>query len=163
MLSHIPTWVFGVFALLLVLGIWLSRPRAVSPIAPVALAVGFPIYSLYGVVSAFEAAAATILPWVAALLLSALLGQRIFGPRNLARVPGTAKVQVPGSWLPLGLMMGIFLAKFVVGFVQGADLPVGHQAWFAPAVCFALGALSGGFVSRAVTIRRFVNAATSDA
>lgn len=163
MLANVPAWVFGVFALLLALGIWMSRPRAVSPIAPVVLAIAFPIYSFYGVLASFGMAIATVLPWGGALLLSVLLGKRVFGPRNLAREPGTAKVQVPGSWLPLGLMMGIFLARFAMGFVQGAQLPLGHQAWFAPTVCFVLGALSGGFASRAITTLLFLRRAARDA
>jgi len=31
MLSHIPIWVFFLFGGLFVLGLWLGRPRAVSP------------------------------------------------------------------------------------------------------------------------------------
>ena len=156
MLAHVPTWVFIVFALLVALGIWQSRPRVVSPMAPTVLAVVFPLYSLYGVISSFGAASVALLPWVAGLLLSILAGQRVFGPRNLARIPGSTTVRIPGSWMPLALMMGIFLAKFAVGFVQGARSSVGQQVWFAPAVCFSLGALSGGFASRAVTVRRFM-------
>lgn len=163
MLAHIPTWVFLVFALLVALGVWQSRPRVVSPIAPVVLAVAFPLYSLYGVVSSFGAAVSTLLPWIAGLALSILAGQRVFGPRDLARIPGSTRVRIPGSWMPFALMMGIFLAKFAVGFVQGARLPVGQQAWFAPAICLFLGALSGGFASRAVTVRSFLRAATSGA
>jgi hypothetical protein len=163
MVAHVPAWVFAVFALLLALGIWLSRPRAVSPIVPVVMAVVFPVYSLYGLVGAFGVTVVSILSWAAALLMSVLLGKRVFGPANLARVPGTSKVRIPGSWMPLGLMMGIFVAKFAVGFVQGAHLPVGQRVWFAPTMCIVLGALSGGFASRAIAIRRFLGAATSDA
>jgi hypothetical protein len=160
MIAHIPAWVFAVFALLLALGVWMSRPRAFSPIGTVVMAVVFPIYSLYGVISSFGIAAVPVFSWAAALLVSILLGRRVFGPADLARVSGTTRVQVPGSWLPLGLMMGIFVVKFAIGFVHGSHSPVGGQAWFAPAVCFALGAFSGGFVSRALTIRRFLGLVT---
>jgi hypothetical protein len=163
MLSHIPVWVFAVFALLIALGIWQSRPRTVSPAAPALLAAGFLLYSLYGVISSFGASAACLLPWALAVLSCVLAGSRAFGPTDLTRVPGTTKVRIPGSWLPLGLMLGIFVAKFAVGFVAGARLSVGTQAWFAPAVSFVLGALSGGFASRAVTIRRYIAQAAGDA
>lgn len=163
MIAHIPGWVFAVFVLLLALGVWMSRPRAFSPSGAVVMAVVFPIYSLYGVISSFGIAAVPVVSWTAALLVSILLGEPVFGPAKLARVSGTAKAQVPGSWLPLGLMMGIFVVKFAIGSVRGSHSPVGGQAWFAPAVCFALGALSGGFVSRALTIRRFLARATGDA
>ena len=163
MLAHVPIWVFLVFVLLVALGIWQSRPRVVSPAVPTVLAVAFPLYSLYGVISSFGASLVILLPWIVGLVSSILVGQRVFGPRNLARIPGSTKVRIPGSWMPFALMMGIFLAKFAIGFVQGARLPVGQQVWFAPTVCFSLGALSGGFASRAVTVRTFLRAATSDA
>jgi hypothetical protein len=63
-------------------------------------------------------------------------------------------VLVPGSSLPLVLMVCIFAAKFVVGFVAGAHLEVGHSAWFAPAIGLALGLLSGAFVVRALAVLR---------
>ena len=161
MLAHVPPWVFGVFVLLLALGILLSRPRAVHPVAPVLMAAGFIAYSLYGVISSFDLSPASVLPWAAGALASVFLGGRLFGPSGMTRVTGTGKILVPGSWVPLALMMGIFLAKFVVGFVRGAHLPVGTQAWFAPAVCAALGCLSGGFTTRALNVRRFARSPAS--
>ena len=53
MLSHIPIWVFFLFGGLFVLGLWLGRPRAVSPRLQIIVAVGFLGYSLWGVISAF--------------------------------------------------------------------------------------------------------------
>ena len=163
MLAHIPPWVFGIFALLVALGVLLSRPRAVLPIAPLLVAAGFMAYSLWGVISSFDASLANIFPWAAGLLASVLLGKQLFGPRGMTRVSGTRKILVPGSWLPLALMMGIFLVKFIVGFVRGAHLPLEMQGWFAPAVCFALGCFSGGFTTRAINVHRFAKAAANNA
>ena len=161
--SRVPIWVFAVWALLVALGVWQSRPRTVSPVTPVLLALGFLLYSLYGVVGAFGASLASLLPWALGALSSVLAGPRVFGPAGLTRVPGTSRVRVPGSWLPLGLMMGIFAAKFAVGFVEGAHSAIGQEAWFAPAVSVVLGALSGGFASRALTIRRCLAGTAGDA
>ena len=156
MLSRIPIWVFAVLALLIALGIWQSRPRTVSPATPILLALGFLLYSLYGVIGAFGISLAGLLPWTLAVASSVLAGPRVFGPADLTRVPGTSRIRVPGSWLPLGLMLGIFAAKFAVGFAEGAHLPVRNDAWFAPLISAALGALSGGFASRALTVRRYL-------
>lgn len=163
MLSHLPVWPFAVLLVLIALGIWQSRSRVVSPIAPAVLAVAFLLYSIYGVVSSFGATLSALGPWVAAVLLSVVAGRPAFGPPAVTRLPETRKIQLPGSWLPLALMMGIFVVKFIVGFVEGARLPGGQQAWFAPAASFLLGALSGGFASRAVTIRRLAHGAAGDA
>ena len=44
MLAHVPTWVYGLFALLLALGLLFTRPRAVHPVVPSLMAVGFGCY-----------------------------------------------------------------------------------------------------------------------
>ena len=81
--------------------------------------------------------------------------RRSFGPRGLARSEVPSRVQVPGSWAPLALIMGVFLGRFLIGFAQGARLPLGTHALFGPAVSFLLGSLSGGFAARALAIKSF--------
>lgn len=156
MLAHVPTWVYGLFALLLALGLLFTRARAVHPVVPTLMAMGFGCYSLYGVISSFGASPATVASWATGMAVSAFLVRPHFGPRELSLVPGSPKILVPGSWLPLALMMGIFAVKFFVGVVRGARLPVGTEVWFAPAVCLTLGLLSGGFTARGLNVRRYV-------
>lgn len=158
MLAHVPTWVYGLFALLLALGLLFTRPRAVHPVVPSLMAVGFGCYSFYGVISSFGASAINILPWAIGMAVSAFLGRPYLGPNELCRVEGSPKVLVPGSWLPLALIMGIFAVKFFVGVVHGARLPVGTEAWFAPTACLFLGLLSGGFTARGLNVLRYVQA-----
>lgn len=158
MLAHVPTWVYGLFALLLALGLLFTRARAVHPAVPSLMAVGFGCYSLYGVISSFGASPTTVAPWAIGMAISAFLGRPYFGPKELSRVAGSPKVLVPGSWFPLTLMMGIFAVKFFVGVVRGAHLPIGSEDWFAPAVCLVLGLLSGGFTARGLNVRRYVRA-----
>ena len=155
MLSHIPIWVFFLFGGLFVLGLWLGRPRAVSPRLQIIVAVGFLGYSLWGVISAFGIHPAAMLLWAAGVLASVTVLRRSFGPRGLARSEVPSRVQVPGSWAPLALIMGVFLGRFLIGFAQGARLPLGTHALFGPAVSFLLGSLSGGFAARALAIKSF--------
>lgn len=159
MLSHIPSWVFGVLVALLAFGFWFTRPRAVSPIAPAIMAVAFLGYSIFGVFSSFGLSALAVLAWVTALIASITVAAPLFTPPGLSWVEGTNKVHVPGSWMPMFLMLGIFLVRFAIGFSQGARLPVANQQWFAPVTSFLLGSLSGGFVARALVIRRFAGGA----
>lgn len=155
MQAHIPTWVFFVFAGLFALGIWLGRPRAVSPRLQIIVAVGFLGYSLFGVVSAFGGSLMSLLLWTVGVLLSVSVLRTIFGPRGLARANVPSKVHVPGSWVPLILIMGVFLSRFLIGFAQGARLPLATHVLFAPGVAVALGMLSGGFAARALAVQRY--------
>jgi len=163
MRSQIPLWPFAILALLLALGLWQRRTREVSWSAPVAVAAAFLALSFYGVASAFGVSLFPLLAWAAGLVLAVTLGSQVFAPRGLRPTAHPNRVLVPGSWLPLGLMLSIFAVKFLVGFVAGAGLTVGTSAWFAPAVSLALGVLSGGFVVRALAVLRVSRRRKSDA
>lgn len=155
--ASIPVWVPAVLLGLLALGWRLSRTRTVRPSALAAIAVAMFGFSLLGVASAFGADLPALLVWVAAYAAAAIGGARLVSSAGMARVG--ALVRVPGSWLPMGLLVGIFAAKFVLGFAAGVRSPVLHDPAFVLAMSAALGLLSGGFGARAVAVHRFARAA----
>jgi len=153
MISKVPVWVFAIFLGLLFLGHRQSRTRLVAPGALAGLAAGMLGLSLYGVVAAFGARADDLLAWALGLALCVTLGGAVLGPRGLSREAGA--VRVPGSWLPLAMMMGIFAAKFALGFATAVGSPLVAQRGFAVVASFVFGLLSGGFVARALAVYRF--------
>lgn len=157
MTAHLPVWPFAILAVLLALGYRQSRDRVVQPRTVVKLALGMLALSLYGVTAAFGAHLVPVLAWAAGFAASVLLGNALFAPRGLAREG--AAVRMPGSWLPLGLMLGIFAAKFALGFATGVGAPVLEQVWFIAAMSVAFGLFSGAFAARAAAVQRFVRTA----
>jgi hypothetical protein len=155
--AHLPVWPFAILAVLIALGYRQSRDRVVRPGTLVKVAAAMLAFSLYGVAAAFGAHLVPVLAWAAGFAAAVLLGDALFAPRGLAR-EGSA-VRVPGSWLPLGLMLGIFTAKFALGFATGVGSPVIGQAWFMAAASAVFGLLTGAFAARAVAVHRFVRAA----
>lgn len=156
MIAKIPVWVVAVFLALLFLGHRQSRSRLVAPGLVAGLALALSGLSLYGVLAAFGAHALPLLAWGLGVTASVALGGRLFGPHGLERVSG--RVRIPGSWLPLGLMMGIFAGKFVLGFAQGVGSPVLGEPWFGASASLVFGLLSGGFVARALAVLRCAKA-----
>lgn len=157
MLAFIPLWVPAVLLGLLALGWRLSRTRTVRPAALVAIALAMFGFSLFGVASAFGVDPLALLVWVAAYTAAAIGGARLVSSAGMARVG--ALVRVPGSWLPMVLLVGIFAAKFVLGFAAGVRSPVLHDPAFVLAMSAMLGLLSGGFGARAVAVHRFARGA----
>ena len=110
MLSHIPIWVFFLFGGLFVLGLWLGRPRAVSPRLQIIVAVGFLGYSLWGVISAFGIHPAAMLLWafirfqnIKSEMQSQMDTELADNPfRGLAEM-AMQSVQLQWGWLPLVL------------------------------------------------------------
>jgi hypothetical protein len=152
--AQIPPWVFAIFAGLLFLGIRQSRTRLVAPNTSSIVALAMLALSLYGVVAAFGVSALPLAAWALGVSLCAAFGRSLFGPRGLQRAESA--VRMPGSWLPLVLMMGIFLAKFVLGFATAVHHPVVAQPWFPVLSSLAFGLLSGAFTARALAVMAFV-------
>lgn len=152
MLAHIPAWVLAVLALLLALGVMQSRPRLVAPAVVLGVASALAAYSLWGVVGSFGLHATVVLCWVVGITTAVLVGRSLLAPRGMAFRADLRRVFVPGSWLPLVLMLGIFGLKFALGFAAGMGRPVVSGSLAAAAVALSLGLFSGAFLARARAI-----------
>ena len=155
--AAIPAWVPAVLLLLLFLGYRQSTTRDVRPAALVSVAAVMFFFSLYGVIKAFGGDAVAIALWATGYAAVMAFGGKLFSSARMAAVG--ARVRVPGSWIPLGLFMGTFFAKFVLGFATGVHSPLVQSVWFMDAMSLAFGALSGGFGARALAVQRVAKAA----
>jgi len=151
--ASLPVWPFALLAVLVAVGYRQSRSRLVQPGTLAKLAAAMLALSLYGVTATFGASVVPMLAWAVGIAAALFLGGQLLAPSGLAR-EGDA-VRMPGSWLPMGLMVGIFLAKFGLGFAMGVHAHVLQEAWFIAATCVVLGLLSGAFAARATAVHRF--------
>lgn len=157
-LANTPKWVFVLFAALLWLGLSQLLTRRVGLSRITGLAIGMSAFSLYGTVSAFAGVPMALLAWLAgAAAVFALLAGRAaaLGTRYDA---ATHRFTVPGSAVPLAVMMGIFLTKYAVGITLGMQPAVARDLLFALAVSAVYGAFSGVFAARAARLWRLAMA-----
>lgn len=155
--ATIPVWPFAILAVLVALGWRQSRDRVVAPATLARVAAAMLALSLYGVIASFGASVVPVLTWALGFAAAVFLGGPVVAPRGMAR-EGDA-VRVRGSWLPMGLMVGIFAAKFALGFAMGVGAHVVHETWFIALMSTAFGLFSGAFAARATAVHRFVRTA----
>jgi hypothetical protein len=114
--------------------------------------VALGVFSLTRVLTAFGPAPLALLTWVlgtaAALLLSLALKQ----PAGARWSAATGTFHVPGSWVPLVLMMAVFFARYVLAVSLVMTPGLAHSAGFATAASFGFGLLSGMFIGRALWV-----------
>jgi hypothetical protein len=157
MTASIPAWPFFLFAGLVLLGYRQSRDRVVQPGTLAKVALAMLALSLYGVTAAFGASLVPVLAWALGFAAAVFLGAPLLAPRGLAKEG--AAVRMPGSWVPMGLMLGIFMTKFGLGFATGMGAHVLKEVWFVAMVSAVLGLFSGAFAARATAVHRFVRTA----
>ena len=154
-----PVWVWAILAALVVLGVRQLRPRVVSRysvlIAPVAFLfvglmaagrgpVGFAVWAL----TLSAAAAFTFFVW-----------QPTAGARYDA---SNDRLNLPGSVIPMLLMLAIFLLNYVINVVLAINPALRNELAWQIGPALILGALSGVFIGRAATLFRMKHATVTN-
>lgn len=149
-LANVPVWVWAILAFVIAMGLRLSREQRMSRGRLMLVPAIWLVYGAWGVESTFGLAAAPLLAWAAGLAASVALVRRS-GWASQARVEAGTYV-VPGSWMPLGLMLAIFCAKFALGMGLAMNPALAHQTGAAVGFSALFGLLSGAFLGRSLNI-----------
>lgn len=151
-ITHTPIWVWAIFVLLLWLGFKQSLPSTpglkritLIPLAMLGL-------SLYGLVSVFGSASVLLLAWGCSAVLAATLVARQPVQQGTQYNSWTQRFELPGSWVPLVLMMSIFMTKYGVGITAVMQPDLLHSAVFSYSICAVYGVCSGVFAGRALRL-----------
>lgn len=140
-LSQTPTWVWGLLALLLVLGLQQTRERWVSERRLRTLPLAFLGLSVWSQLTAFGWQPMMLLGFGLSFVLCKRLVQASGWPGPARFDSQRGLYRVTGSWVPLALMMGIFLLKYAMGIA----LAMSPQLRELPAFVLSASALSGSF------------------
>lgn len=148
-LRYTPVWVWGLLAALLALGFVQSREREVRRGQLLALPLALLALGGWSMWPALEGAPPAVAGWLAALALGYTLGVRLRAPAAARWLPERERLQLPGSWWPMALIVAIFGLRYSsnVGFAL-------HPEWRAALavqmpLALAFGLLGGLFLGRA--------------
>jgi hypothetical protein len=155
-LQHTPGWVWGLLIGLLALGLMQSRTRELSVTRVTVLPVAMIALSLFGIYGAFGLQPLAFGAWAAGWLLAARGLGRFAAVRGAAWSGESRRIHVPGSWLPLFLILGIFLTRYVGNVCLAIDPSLASDADFAAGCGLVYGGFSGLYWSRAQSLRGVV-------
>lgn len=153
-LRRTPSWVFVLFFALLALGYFQSRDRLISRSKVTILPAAMLLLSFYGVLSAFGITPLALAAWLAGVAVAVWFGLKTARLSGASFTKETGLFAVPGSWLPLSLMMALFFTKYAVGIILARKLPIAGDLTFIGSVSLIYGLLSGVFFARAIVILR---------
>jgi len=158
-LKNTPVWVWGLFGALLALGLSQVRTRNVSAMRMTLMPVAMATLSLYGTVSAFGKSplfAGVMAVWLAGAALMLVLAGSRAAPEGTHYDAASRSFTVPGSFVPLGLIMGIFLTKYIVGVDLAMQPSLASDGTYTLIVGGLYGLFSGTFAGRALRLWRLV-------
>lgn len=154
-LTHTPAWVFAVFALLAWMGSKQLAAGSSHLYRATALPVAMVALAIYGVSSAFgrsDAGWLALAGWGLAAAGALALVSRLPLHPAVRYDNASRRFHLPGSWVPLALMMGIFATKYTVGVLLAMHPELAHQGAFATGISTLYGLFSGIFAGRALRL-----------
>jgi drug/metabolite transporter superfamily protein YnfA len=154
-----PTWVWGLLGGLLLLGASQLRTQTRTQQRVVILPITMFGLALYGMTSAFYSSGrfgAVIAVWLLAYAVATALVTRLPAPGGTVYNPASGQFTVPGSAVPMALILGIFLTKYIVGVELAMQPALASDPAFALTVALLYGAFSGIFAGRTLRLLRLV-------
>jgi hypothetical protein len=153
--QNTPRWVWGLLAFLLALGISQLRDRTVGVARASIMPVAMTALSIWGMLAAFGNSpllAPALAAWIvcAGLVYAAVSTMRTKASYD----PASRTYALPGSVVPLVLIVGIFLVKYFVGVELAMAPDLTRDTQYALTVAAIYGALTGMFVGRASLLWR---------
>lgn len=150
-LKGTPIWAWAILVALIVLGVNQLRARVVSRysvlIAPV-------IFLFVGLMAAGRGPVG-FTAWALTLIATAAFTFFVWQPTGSARYDArTDRLNLPGSVIPMLLMLGIFLLNYVINVALAINPALRSEMTWQIGPAIILGALSGVFIGRALTLFR---------
>lgn len=152
-----PLWVWAVLLALIALGLSATRTRQMALAHLTALPLAMTGLALWGVVSAFAGSgrlAGLLALWLLCAGLALTWGWRGAAPAGTRYDPQRRVFRLPGSWVPMALILAVFLMKYGIGVQLALAPALAHDSAFALAVTALYGALSGVFAVRTLRVLR---------
>jgi hypothetical protein len=159
--SNTPVWVWPLLLGLLVLGLRQTRTQHMGWMRVTVLPLVLVGLSIYGTLAVAGAYGAALLLWALVALGAATWVLRQPLPASARYDLAHRRFTVPGSAVPLVLMMGIFLTKYAVGATQALAPALLQTTLAAHSIAALYGLCSGVLLGR--SLRLWKLAAQTDA
>ena len=155
--KNTPSWVFGLFAGLAALGLSQMRTREVGAARMALMPVAMTSLSLWGTLSAFGASPLfgyVLMAWAAGAALMFGLIAALAPQAGASYTAATRSFNVPGSLLPMLLILGIFFTKYIVGVELAMQPALAQDGQYSLVVGALYGLFGGTFAGRAARLWR---------
>jgi len=152
-LEHTPVWVWAVFAAVILLGLQQTRTRDISIARATVLPVVMITLSFTSVLGAFGQVPLAWAAWLIGLALALVLAGKAVGVRGASKSAQPGYLHIPGSFLPVALILAVFVTKYSAGVALAMNPSLAANTRVAVSLSLVYGAFSGLFWARARSLR----------
>lgn len=161
-----PGWVWGLLAALVALGVSQWPPRRASQWRIAILPAAMTVFAVVGLITAFTGTAhrlSVTAIWLGSAAVCTVLGLwlRPQAPTGTRFDRQTRHFELPGSALPLLMILGIFLTKYVVAIELALQPALTSNLVFSLGVATLYGIFNGVFTARFIRLWRLTGPSTS--
>lgn len=157
-ITHTPLWVWGLLTALMALGLWQRRERRVRPFQLLLLPALLMALGLWSMAPGFVAQPMGALIWAVAVAASGWLGLQLPRPRAARWLADAGQLQLPGSWVPMVIIISIFGLRYASGVSLALNPHWRNLASVQLPLAMVFGLLSGLFLGRALGLYQLTRA-----
>lgn len=152
--THTPTWVWLLLAGLCIVGYLQTKTREVSAARLMLLPLAMVVWSVVTTYQQLGAQLITLAAWSIGLVLSCALFIQLSPAHQNDYKPQNARFVVAGSWIPLMLILGIFMTKYGMTVSLTLRPQLQESLNFVLSMSTVLGIFSGVLLGRAARLLR---------
>ena len=141
-LTRTPVFVWAILALLVYRGVVSSRDREVKIGALAVMPALMLCLSVQGLISSFGFQPVVLAAWLLASCAGLWTGWRLTDTSAIQGNPAARTVMVQGSWIPMAMLLTIFIVKYVSIVTMKINPEIQADLTFASVVSALLGASS---------------------
>jgi predicted dienelactone hydrolase len=147
---YTPHWVFGLLLVLIVFGLLQTRTRQVRIQMALIMPAVMLLLSFTGVLRYVGPQIPALFCWLLGIAATTVVSIKLIGKNSAQFDVTTRKLIIQGSWIPLCVILAIFITRYALGVATAMDLNIVHAPHFPISVSLILGALSGFFLARGI-------------
>ena len=155
-ITHTPVWVWILLAALVALGWSQTRDRTVSLKRVTILPLIMIAFSASNVLQNASGHPGLLFAWAIACLTLAAAVMQIPLSHKTRYHAESGMLTVAGSWVPMTLILTIFVGKYVLAIFTAMQPEIGSSTGFMTISALVFGALSGIFLGRAARLWKYV-------
>ncbi|WP_373921722.1 DUF6622 family protein [Undibacterium cyanobacteriorum] len=149
--SNTPTWVWILLAGLVALGYSQTKNRSVKFKRSLVLPIVMLGLSSNSMLQSFGNQTGVLIAWLASLILLSVVVSKSKVTQNGVKYDGvTDRLELQGSWLPMVLIMAIFVGKYAISVMKHANPSLFEQTSFGVACALYFALLSSYFLGRSL-------------